>query len=104
MVSEAQISGLLNFLHFHIYVVCIILGDFYNMVRNSPMQVWQTAGTGSIKTKRVHRARLHYVAGHHSTSQENKVGPLCCKVDARWPQTLANILKCPYFPVKCGCD
>ena len=55
------------------------------MVKNSPMQMRKNAERGSIKTKRGQRARLHYVAGHYSTSQQNKGGPLYLIVDPRWP-------------------
>ena len=58
------------------------------MVRNAPIQVWQNSDSGSIKTKQGQHVPLRYVAGHHSTLQQNKVDP-------RWPQMLANIFKCP---------
>ena len=66
------------------------------MVRNFPIQVRKNADCGSInQTKRGQRTWLRYVVGHHSTSQQNKTGPLLIQDGCRRLQTSSNV---PIFP------
>ena len=60
------------------------------MVRNSPMHVRQNANHSGIKTKHCQRARLRYVVGHYSISQQNKGGPLLIQDGCRCSQTASN--------------